>query len=54
MIGIMIDDNKQHLNEVITTLLFILKLKREEAENKSWNSWRQYDNNIILLKMKVV
>ena len=34
MIGIMIDDNKQHLNEVITTLLFILKLKREEAENK--------------------
>ena len=33
MIGIMIDDNK-HLNEVITTLLFILKLKCEEAENK--------------------
>ena len=51
MIGIMIDDNK-HLNEVITTLLFILKLKCEEAENKSWNSWRQYDN--MLLKMKVV
>ena len=51
MIGIMIDDNK-HLNEVITTLLFILKLKCEETENKSWNSWCQYDN--MLLKMKVV
>ena len=51
MIGIMIDDNK-HLNEVITTLLFILKLKCEETENKSWNSWRQYGN--MLLKMKVV